>query len=336
MRLGCGNQLSLKEILFLFASGLVVGVTINFISQTDDIETSAMQVPKQNLSAAPPDLFHQVRILCLVLTTESNHKSKAIHVKNTWGRRCNKLIFASNVTDFELGALKLQTKAPDSFGLLWAKTKNAMKYAYENLYNDYDWFYKADDDSYAIMDNMRYLLSAYPTNESIYFGRKFKSDDKLGYFSGGSGYVISRAALKKFVTEALTDKNKCHQGDDGREDLLISRCMNNVGAYPGDARDKFQRETFFPSRPDVHLFSTSNSWYFKHLYYSNDEGLDCCSNYTISFHSLQPPMMYWLDYLVFNVRAYGVRHVYDPLPQAKNFTIVVQKLLAETNGKKIK
>lgn len=42
-------------------------------------------------------LTDEVKVLCWVMTTGKNHQSKAVHVKNTWGRRCNKLLFISNV-----------------------------------------------------------------------------------------------------------------------------------------------------------------------------------------------------------------------------------------------
>lgn len=45
--------------------------------------------------------------------------------------------------------------------------------------------------------------------------------------------------------------------------------------------------------------------------------------------------MYLMEYLVFNLQTYGVRHVDDPLPQMKFFSAVVQKLLAEVDGSKI-
>ena len=37
-----------------------------------------------------------VSLVCMVLTTPSNFKMKAVHVAATWGRRCSKLVFLSD------------------------------------------------------------------------------------------------------------------------------------------------------------------------------------------------------------------------------------------------
>lgn len=142
-------------------------------------------------------LYNDVKILCWIMTTPKNHQKKARHVKRTWGSRCNRLLFMSTsegkmschflekfdwnkihlcyvcqFTDPELESIALPVK--EGRNNLWAKTKEAFKHIYKHHIDEADWFLKADDDTYVILENLRYMLYPYSPSFPIYMGCKFK------------------------------------------------------------------------------------------------------------------------------------------------------------------
>ncbi len=56
------------------------------------------------------ELKEKVRVLCWVMTGPKNHDKKAIHVKRTWGKRCNILIFMSSKEGNNVGGLLLYVR----------------------------------------------------------------------------------------------------------------------------------------------------------------------------------------------------------------------------------
>ena len=103
----------------------------------------------------------------------------------------------SSEADDDLPSVKL--KVGEGRGNLWGKTKLSFKYVYQHHFEEYDWFVKADDDTYMIIENLRYLLKDHNSSHPIYFGRKFKPYVKQGWMSGGAGYVLSKEALRILV-----------------------------------------------------------------------------------------------------------------------------------------
>ncbi|EDW77942.1 uncharacterized protein Dwil_GK24754 [Drosophila willistoni] len=322
-------------ILFTLTVGLIAGICLAGLFETLETKHSCVSQrlvnshdkseisfeAKDNNSTIADKLKREVRILCWVLTNPKNHKEKALHVKRTWGKRCNILLFMSSEEDEELPTVKLNVA--EGRANLWLKVKEAFKYVYKHHYNDADWFFKADDDTYAVVENLRYMLYPYNPQTPIYFGFKLNQFIKQGYMSGGAGYVLSREALRRLIEEGISDFEMCLPGI--IEDVEIGRCMENLKVIAGDSRDITGRSRMLMFMPEHHLIKMDYDWYWSLKYYKNDDGLDCCSDLAISWHYLDPYLMYIMDYLIYDLKIYGLLQ----MPQALPAKLKVGEILPE-------
>lgn len=139
---------------------ILLGVTLGFLlpqffeldltelSQTAGLSPRLQPSPEyfNGRKTVAEQLHDQVKIGCLVLTSPKRHESQARHVMNTWGKRCNKLVFFSTEgarDNDTLGVVELPVK--DEPRQKWRKTQETLKYTYTNLLEDVDWFFVAQD-----------------------------------------------------------------------------------------------------------------------------------------------------------------------------------------------
>ena len=175
------------------------------------------------------------------MTSEKNLYTKAVHVRATWTRRCNKVLFASEHKDARFPTIDINVKK--GRGHLTMKTMTTFDYVYKHHYNDADWFMKADDDTYVFVENLRYFLSSQNASEPVYFGNTIMHYVQPGYHGGGPGYVVSREALRRF---AAREKGLCDD-DLGDEDIKFGRCMAMLGVKLGKTTDPMRRSRFHHS-----------------------------------------------------------------------------------------
>ncbi|XP_046664458.1 glycoprotein-N-acetylgalactosamine 3-beta-galactosyltransferase 1-like isoform X1 [Homalodisca vitripennis] len=247
-----------------------------------------------------------VRVLCLVFTTKETFKKSAEAVKNTWGKRCNTLLFVSNFEDRSVPVEKLVSDEGELKN--WELVKAAVKHIYVHYLDTHDWLLRVDDHTFVVVENLRKLLSEYKSSDALYLGCRFKKYIKQGFMSGGAGYVLSREAVVRMVQEGLPQEF-CSAKNGGVEDVEMGRCMENLQVVPVDTRDSLGRGRFFPFSPETHLIPDAikqDSWYWDMIYYPPNMGFECCSDTAISFHGIGHQKMYVMNYLIYHLRPYGI------------------------------
>lgn len=166
------------------------------------------------------------------------------------GRRCDKLIFVtgkkpknSNATVPANLVELVHLNVNDTYKDLTAKSLAMLRYVDETTKpGDFDWFLKADDDTYVVMENLKWFLNDHCPNESLTYGFNFKTK-KHHFHSGGGGYTISSSVVKK-LGAAFRENSRFCEKVTGSEDVDVSKCLNKLNVTLGESIDSQGRERF--------------------------------------------------------------------------------------------
>ncbi|XP_028900593.2 glycoprotein-N-acetylgalactosamine 3-beta-galactosyltransferase 1 [Zeugodacus cucurbitae] len=291
----------------LIAAFLSYRHNITSLEQLNWFHVEKLDALLENATPNNTDLAEQlakeVRILCWIMTTPKNHKTKAVHVRRTWGKHCNRLLFVTSQEDEQLGETIVVTEVEDKYEVLWPKKRIAIERMYAKYANETDWFFKADDDAYAYIENMRYFLYAYSPEMPIHFGYNLLYGGRKAevYMSGGSGFVSSREAYRLFVEKAIVNTTGCNVNDYNiPDDVAIGECFRAVDVLAGDSRDTHGEARFFLFSPYMMLMPevmTEPFWYFNYSFYNPHSCRDCLAKYAISFHYMSPKDMYLSEFM---------------------------------------
>ena len=250
--------------LFIFIVILCCTLSVNFylkpnsFDETESIAYSA-QTPKD------------IKLFCMILTTEHSLSTKAKIVYETWASQCDGLKFISmipvNLTSpniihklhhkqikyenmFDL--LQPVELKKDTYKRLTRKVYAGFRYIY-NAHKDYDWFLKVDDDSFIFIDNLRKFLSNKNKSLPVTYGYNLKS-----YQSGGAGYLLSQEALLRLGKRLNQNFNSCP--NTGVEDRDMARCLRKLNVKQGKSIDSNGRERFHPYNMKTHYEGLFSQW----------------------------------------------------------------------------
>ncbi|KAH8410015.1 hypothetical protein KR009_004221, partial [Drosophila setifemur] len=297
---------------FHLLTGFIAGFVCAFalLLYVYDVKSGITTVSTSTTSLArfvdPP-----ARILCMVLTCPENLEGLAKTVHDTWGQRCSHLIFASSENYERLGVVQVVEASNGGYEDLWNKTREGFRHVWERFGQSYDWFLKADDDTYVIMENLQHLLGGYDPDTPVYVGYKM-SRYNVSYMSGGASYVLSREALNRFMTQSYGSEVACPPPKRmGVEDFYMGICLQNVGVHLVDsiqALDGDIKPKFMPLDLEAHLSDSNSSipeWLRLMSVAGVETGLRCCSNYSVAFHYASRNRMLLYEFLLYHLKVIG-------------------------------
>ncbi|XP_042888175.1 glycoprotein-N-acetylgalactosamine 3-beta-galactosyltransferase 1-like [Penaeus japonicus] len=126
--------------------------------------------------------------------------------------------------------------------------------------------------------------------------------------TGGAGYAMNRAAVRVFVEKALPDPIKCpltwRRTGYPCEDVALAKCLSEMQVKFIDTRDRKGRGRFF--QQGLRKVLTDPDVLLTRPFYKVTTGRNCCSDTAVTFHDLSASDMYLFDYLIYELRPYGI------------------------------
>lgn len=174
-------------------------------------------------------------------------------------------ILVQNKTIQEVLPEAVELNVIETHDNLTAKSVAMFKYIYETTkLGDFDWLLKADDDTYIIMENLKWFLNDHCPDESHTYGLNFNFEGRF-YHSGGGGYAISSLIVHK-LGSALMNNNRFCEMKSGTEDIEMAQCLKKLNVTLGESRDSKGRERFHGGSYSEHFEGTASTSYWLEFY----------------------------------------------------------------------
>ena len=226
------------------------------------------------------------RIACWVLRDDmlSEPSKASVAISRGWGKSCDSLTFVDRSTP------KIYNDWYEGYSNLSSKSFRAWQYMY-STHKGADFFLKADLDTIIFPAHLRTYLSRFSSHEPHYIGKHFVNEKQVNFIAGAT-IILSYAALERFVEASLSENSLCSRHNfiknGPAEDLALGACLNEIGIYPHNSRDRRGRERFMVFNPVFMQHGANGTlpdWYLRYSF-NKKIGRDCCSKDAISFHQI--------------------------------------------------
>ena len=145
----------------------------------------------------------------------------------------------------------------DKYELITNKAIETMRYIYKNHLDDFDWYLRANDDTYIVMENLKLFLADKCADSMEMYGKTlryfmgppfnetfFGENIENGFIQGGAGWLISRDSVKLFIETLNKNPKFCVMIRGQLEDQEICNCFRKLNIFPAETRDDEFRERF--------------------------------------------------------------------------------------------
>ena len=130
-------------------------------------------------------------IACGILTMPENWDTKVKAVEYTWAKRCDYRYYIYSKSNYTSPQGGTPIDVKEGRDDLTGKSHALFRYLYKSLGDKVDWYVKADDDTYIIVENLKMILSRLDPNEAYYVGQTIRNTQGIPgvswYNSGGAG-----------------------------------------------------------------------------------------------------------------------------------------------------
>ncbi|XP_062613244.1 glycoprotein-N-acetylgalactosamine 3-beta-galactosyltransferase 1-like isoform X2 [Saccostrea cucullata] len=238
-------------------------------------------------------LQESVRVHCVIFTSDYFGGSRlSTAVAKTWAKRCSSAVFIGRKTNRHFPYPMIYTNF--SFYRSDHAAKSVFSVAVLETLNRYfdrnDWFLFAADNTFVIMENLRYYLSKQNASEPEYFGRISKAARGIAWPYHSGITVFSKASMKKIQHSAIISCKETVSYE-----FTSSLCLKQAGISDKTPSEHYGESIFnnLPLSISVKLNKPLG------ISMQPDSNM-------ISVRFLQPPDMYAHEFLVYHLRAFGI------------------------------